>query len=118
MIEAQCHCGNVRLEVTELPAQITSCNCSICNRLGALWAYYRPEKVAVSFNKEPTSVYIWADKLLEFHHCTICGCSTHYTVTKKYVEEYEEERIAVNCRMMNEDLIKAIPLRKFDGAAL
>ena len=118
MIEVQCHCGNISLEISELPAQITSCNCSICNRLGALWAYYPPGKVAVSCKKEPTSVYIWGDKLLEFHHCTICGCATHYTVTGKYVEEYKKERIAVNCRMMNADIIQSIPLRKFDGAAL
>jgi len=112
MIEAICHCGNVRLEVSNLPASITSCNCSICNRLGALWVYFSLEEVDVSFKKEPTSEYIWGDKCIKFHHCTHCGCTTHYTSTEKC----EEKRVAINCRMMKPEIIKSIHIRKFDGA--
>ena len=39
MIAGSCHCGAVKIAVAEAPATVTSCNCSICRRLGTLWAY-------------------------------------------------------------------------------
>lgn len=47
MIEASCHCGAVRILVAERPWVLTACNCSLCRRLGTLWAYYRPDEVAI-----------------------------------------------------------------------
>jgi len=43
MITGSCHCGAVHIAVAEAPASVKSCNCSICRRLGTLWAYYRPD---------------------------------------------------------------------------
>ena len=37
--EVECHCGNLRLCASREPDDLTQCNCSICRRLGALWAY-------------------------------------------------------------------------------
>ncbi len=48
MIEATCHCGNVRIKVPEpAPDTLTSCNCSICRRTGGLFAYYNPAEVSI-----------------------------------------------------------------------
>ena len=40
MLFATCHCGAVGVEIPGPPQAVTNCNCSICRRLGALWAYY------------------------------------------------------------------------------
>ena len=40
MIEASCHCGTAKLAVARAPRSLTDCNCSICRRYSALWAYY------------------------------------------------------------------------------
>ena len=40
-----CHCGAVRIRVRQAPRTVTSCNCSICRRYGALWAYYQASSV-------------------------------------------------------------------------
>ena len=57
MIEAACHCGAVKLSVPARPDTVTECNCSICRRLGARWAYYSPSEVGLpkpgSSNGEP-----------------------------------------------------------------
>jgi uncharacterized membrane protein YkgB len=45
VIEASGHCGAMRIKVAERPRQLMSCSCSICRRLGTLWAYYRPDQV-------------------------------------------------------------------------
>ena len=62
MFVARCHCGNVSLEANEPPETVTSCNCSICYRIGATWAYYTKEQVAINgINK--TKVYLWGQKI-------------------------------------------------------
>ncbi len=46
-VSGSCHCGQVRVEATRAPDEVTHCNCSICKRLGALWAYYHPDEVRI-----------------------------------------------------------------------
>ena len=53
MIEASCDCGAVRMEIDEPPLWVTDCNCGICRRYGALWAYYPLAKVRVTDNRLP-----------------------------------------------------------------
>lgn len=47
MIQVACHCGAAALTVPSAPADVTECNCSICRRLGARWAYYNPLEVTL-----------------------------------------------------------------------
>lgn len=57
------------------------------------------------------SAYLWGDKCIEFYHCNICGCTTHY----ESVEKDSGSRIALNACMLEPDEIADIPVRKFDG---
>lgn len=112
-ITAQCHCGQVQLTAKTRPPALTSCNCSICRRYGALWAYYSPAEVTIEL-QQPTSEYRWGEKEIAFHFCPNCGCLTHYQSDNapKY-----PPRIAINARMMhNTEQLDQIPVRHFDGA--
>ena len=107
MIEGSCHCGAVRMEIGAAPPEsLTSCNCSICRRLGALWAYYTPAQVAM---RGETEAYIWGDKALALHRCKVCGVLTHWSSLTGL------ERVGVNARIMALD-IEAIRVRRLDGA--
>ncbi len=112
MYQASCHCGNIELVVEQLPESVTSCNCSICVRLGARWAYYQPDEVTTKFRELPSVTYAWGDRYLDFHHCPTCGCSTHYTSTEKC----ETARVAINSRLFDQSSMDNIIERKFDGA--
>jgi len=112
MHTASCHCGNIKLKVEGLPETVTACNCSICHRLGAEWAYYQPAEVIISHTDQATKTYAWGDQYIDFHHCPNCGCATHYTTTEKC----DSERVAINSRMFDYELIRDILVRKFDGA--
>ena len=79
MVRAACHCTAVRFEVEELPDWVLDCNCSICRRYGAIWAYPEPTKVKFLLGADVTETYSWADRMLAFHRCTTCGCVTHMT---------------------------------------
>ena len=111
MIEASCHCGHVKLRVTESPETVTECNCSICRRYGVLWAYYPPAQVRVVTGGDSTAVYMWSDRSIEFHRCRNCGCVTHWAPVDK-----SSDRMGVNARLMPLEVLAGARVRQFDGA--
>jgi hypothetical protein len=110
MIEAACHCGAVRLKVAEAPSTVSECNCSICRRLGARWAYYSPTKVDMPAAGK-TQPYVWGDRMLAFHRCKTCGVTTHWQSL-----DGARDRMAVNARLFDGLDWSAIRIRQFDGA--
>jgi hypothetical protein len=113
MLSAHCHCGNVSLSANETPDSITECNCSICGRYGARWAYFKPENVTIIIQSGTSQRYRWGDEEIDFHHCNLCGCVTHYTGTEK---NGPSKRVAINTRMSPISETANIPIRHFDGA--
>lgn len=111
MLDIECHCGNLRLRASALPGSLTSCNCTICRRLGALWAYYDAADVEILHAVDVENTYRWAERTMTYHRCAECGCTTHYTA----LEEDGTDLVAVNCRMADPAQIEAIPVREFDG---
>lgn len=108
MIEASCHCGAVRIEIDEPPQTVTDCNCSLCRRLGVLWAYYGVEQVRVT---GPTIAYVQGERTIAAHHCSTCGCTTHWAGLAG-----ESARTAVNARLMDPAVLARARVRKLDGA--
>ncbi|KEQ17532.1 GFA family protein [Endozoicomonas numazuensis] len=111
MFKASCHCGGIVLNADEAPETITSCNCSICHRIGALWGYYLDEQVETQ-QTVAIQDYRWGDKTITFHTCSGCGCTTHYTA----VREDGKTKIGLNTRMVSREDTKDIRVRYFDGA--
>src|SRR5262245_19154321 len=74
------HCTAVRLEIAELPKWVLDCNCTICRRYGAIWAYPDATDMKVVRGEESTDTYLWGDRSLAFHRCKECGCVTHMSV--------------------------------------
>ncbi|HXC56788.1 MAG TPA: GFA family protein [Rhizomicrobium sp.] len=109
MIQASCHCGAVRLEIAQAPATVTDCNCSICRRMGTLWAYYAPDLVRVT---GATDIYMWDDKSIRFHRCKVCGNVTHWSPV-----DPARARMGVNARLMAPDILAAASVHKLDGAS-
>jgi hypothetical protein len=113
MIEASCHCGAVRFAVATAPADINDCNCSICRRYGTLWAYYQAPQVRFDPQNGPTDVYMWGDRMLEFHRCHTCGCVTHWSaIDPSYM------RMGLNAQLMPPEVLAATPVRHTDGASM
>lgn len=112
MIEAACHCGAARLAVARKPRRLTDCNCSICRRYGALWAYYRSSDVRLRYKRRDVESYAWGDRMLRFVRCRTCGCILHYEATKNP----RGHKIGVNARHMDPAVIAKARVRRFDGA--
>lgn len=109
-IEGSCHCGGVRLEIPRAPTELTSCNCSICRRLGTLWAYFNPADVHII---GATATYRWGDKTIDFHHCPTCGCPTHWSP----LPGRAQDRMGVNARLLAPEVVAAARVRRLDGAS-
>ena len=106
MIKVSCHCGNVNLTFDKLPPSVRDCDCPICNRLGALWADFEPSEVLVNTTNSPTATYRWGDGNYEMHHCTRCGCTTHYAA----IEGRVESEFGINLRMLDRKQLDLIPI--------
>ena len=111
MIETHCHCRRIGVDIPRLPESITSCNCSLCYRIGALWGYYTLDEVNIRFDGEVLK-YLWGDRSMTIYSCAHCGSTTHYVA----VGEAPDVRVGVNLRMAPRELVEAVPVRHFDGA--
>ena len=110
MIEASCICGSVRFAVEAAPDDVGDCNCSLCRRYGALWAYdHEGEGIHVS---GPTTGYVRGEAL-GFHFCPGCGCVVYWRALAPNAEG--RRRIAVNLRLAEPEAVARIPIEHFDG---
>ena len=112
MIQASCHCGAVRLRIATAPPAVTDCNCSICRRLGVLWAYYPPAEVEIAAAPRTIGAYSWSRKSIAFHHCRACGCTTHWSP----LPHRDQGRMGVNARLMDLAVLAGARIRRLDGA--
>jgi len=114
MLKGSCHCGAAGWTLTGDPGSITACNCTLCRRYGALWAYdFEGERVAVT---GPTSSFRRvgkADPALEILFCPSCACVLAWRGLR--LEEDGRRRMAVNLRLAELDAVADLPIDHFDG---
>ncbi len=78
LIEGQCHCGNIVLELEwageppEIPAR--ACGCSFCVKHGGVWTSNPTARLAVVIrNPALVSRYAFGTRTATFHVCSRCG---------------------------------------------
>lgn len=111
-LHGSCHCGAVRLTLPSAPQKATSCNCSLCRRSGAIWAYYEFGTVFIEGPPESTEEYIWGDRTLRNLRCKTCGIATH----REPLDPAPGARHGVNLRNFEPKLLESVVVRRFDGA--
>lgn len=111
-LRGSCHCGAVRLTLPAAPEKATRCNCSICRRLGALWAYYEFGSVRIEGHPQHTQEYVQGDRTLRTVRCRTCGVATHW----EPLEPKPGARHGVNLNNFEPALQAAVRVRRLDGA--
>ena len=111
-LTGQCHCGNVKWEYPLKLESVTACNCTLCRKYGALWAYgHIEEGIRV---KGTTQFYQRGSQINEYHFCNHCGGICFYKAKNK--NQSGQIRIAVNLRMIDDPkLIENLPMDHFEG---
>jgi hypothetical protein len=92
---------------------LTRCNCSICRRYGALWAYYAANSVSIEAPKGGLSGYSWKRKIRTYYRCRTCGCVTHY----RYRKKRRNGTVAVNAVNFAPSALVGARIRHLDGAS-
>ena len=113
MLNGACHCGQTGWTLAGDPGSITACNCTLCRRYGALWAYdYEGERIRVrgdlSSYRRPK-----ADPALEMLFCPACACVVAWRGLR--LEPDGRRRMAVNLRLADPEAVAQLPIDHFDG---
>lgn len=114
MLTGTCHCGATSWTLEGDPGSITACNCTLCRRYAALWAYdYEFERIRIA---GPTMNYVRAgkeDPALEIIFCPVCANILCWRGLR--VEEDGRRRMAVNVRLAPPHAVEDLPIDHFDG---
>ena len=119
-IKGSCHCGDTQFEVSEVPASVTRCTCSLCSKRGALWAYYMPAQFRLTTPVEKVATYRWGSRTVKHHFCASCGCST-YSESPDWSSgkpDFDNPRVGVNSRLLDDFDFGAVPVEVIDGKNL
>jgi len=112
--EGRCHCGAVHWRFKGEIPDATVCNCTICRRTGALWAYdFVDEAIHVSAPPDGLTFYIWGSRSLAYEFCATCKNLVSWRATAPGKDG--RTRIAVNLRLADPKEVAHIPLLLFDG---
>lgn len=117
MLTLSCLCGQIRLELKKKPGHINECNCTLCSKSGARWAYFHPSDVRV---EGATRGYCREDKTdpaANIHFCGTCGSTTHFTLTESAAAKFGNGMMGVNMWLAHEDDLAGLELRFPDGRA-
>lgn len=113
MIQSSCHCGSITIDIPRRPRTLTSCNCSICRRTGALWAYYRATSIRLHAPRGSTMSYAWGKRGIRFVRCRHCGCLTHWEGARNPRTGY----VGINMRNADPQITQSVRVRRLDGAS-
>lgn len=113
-LQGRCHCGEAGWTLAGDPGPVTACNCTLCRRYGALWAYdFEHGRIALL---GPTRAYTRIgkrDPALEIRFCPACGCVVCWRGLR--LEADGRRRIAVNVRLAEPEAVAHLPIDHFDG---
>src|SRR4051812_29536185 len=112
-----CHCGQIRLELAKRPDYINECNCTLCAKSGARWAYFHPSEADVSGSAIAYRRDDKPDPAADIRFCAHCGSLTHFTLTESAVAKFGNGMMGVNMRLADESALAGIELRYPDGRA-
>jgi hypothetical protein len=106
-----CHCGAVAFTVEVDPEQALKCNCSICTKLGAVWAFAPRSKFSLKSGTAQQGDYQFGKKRLHHRFCGECG-----------VESYAEgtapdgsPSVGINLRCVEGLDVDKLSPRQYDG---
>jgi hypothetical protein len=114
MLIGSCHCGKTGFTLTGDPGSITACNCTLCRRYGALWAYdYEGERIAIIGETASYTRVDRHDPSLEILFCPACACVVSWRGLRPQADG--RRRIAVNIRLAPPEEVADLPIDHFDG---
>lgn len=117
MLELSCLCGQVHIKIPKRPEFINECNCMLCSKSGARWAYFHPSEVGIEGATKGYSRRDKDDPAAEIQFCANCGSTTHFILTASAISKFGNVQMGINMRLADEKDLTGIELRYPDGRA-
>lgn len=109
----RCHCGAVGWRYSGDIDEATICNCTVCRRYAALWAYdWDGFGIHVDDPENRLTGYV-RGKHIAFNFCSGCGNLVSWRGLMAHPDG--RVRTAVNLRLAEPADVAHIPLRRFEG---
>ena|SRR5579859_2715628 len=109
-----CHCGKVAYEVEGDINGVISCNCSMCQRKGALLWFVPREKLVLRTPQSEMGTYLFNKHVINHYFCRTCGIHPFAEGT----DRGGKKMAAVNIRCLEGIDLGAIAVTPFDGRSL
>lgn len=106
-----CHCGAVAFEVDLDLSRVLACNCSICTKTGALWAFTPATSLRLQKGSDTLASYQFGQKRLNHRHCSVCGVETF---AEAKMPDGTDSR-GINVRTLDGVDMDTLNLKKYDG---
>ena len=73
-----CHSGAVRFEIHGPIRDFRRCDCSLCQRKGAMMCTADTDRFKLVSGDEALGLYQWNTKTVRHYFCRTCGIYTHH----------------------------------------
>jgi hypothetical protein len=113
LYKGSCHCGQIAFHVEGTLAGAMACNCSICERKGALMWFVPREQLQLLTPEDDASTYTFNKHVIKHRFCPKCGMHP-------YGEAPDPKGVAmaaINIRCLEGVELEKVPVTHFDGRA-
>jgi hypothetical protein len=104
-----CHCGRVRFRVTADLADVSDCNCSMCDKKGILHLIVPQDAFELVSGGDDLTTYTFNTGVAKHHFCRHCGIHSFY------VPRSDPDKIDVNARCLDGVDWRTLRPATFDG---
>lgn len=112
--KGSCHCGKVAFEVEGEIAGAMACNCSICQRVGALRWFVPRSALHVLTLDNAASTYTFNKHAIKHRFCPVCGVHPY----GEGMDPKGNAMAAINIRCLEGVDLNSIPVQHYDGRSL
>jgi hypothetical protein len=114
LYQGSCHCGRIRFEIDGTIDGAATCNCSICERKGAVMWFVPRERLKLLTPDADAATYTFNRHRIRHRFCPVCGMHPY----GEGVAPDGKASAAINLRCIEGIDLAGIPTRQFDGRAL
>lgn len=111
-LRGACHCGAVKFVVETTVEELTTCDCSICTKKGALMTKVHETALRILSGRESLSTYTFNTHTAQHYFCRTCGIYPFHR--KRVTPDY----YGVNVRCLEAFSTEGVPVRATDGKGM
>jgi len=112
--KGSCHCGRIAFEVEGTLEGAMTCNCSMCQRKGAVMWFVPRDRLKLLTPDENASTYLFNTHAVKHRYCSVCGIHPFGEGT----DPKGMRTAAVNIRCLEGIALENIPTTHYDGRSL